>query len=126
MNSSAAPQPDRDKPASDGTPAIPSKEVLEDILRQTLAEADVSAGADVSALRLLVDVARRHRGVVRPTAAIVRELVGTLLETRFPPLQASPQFRDTVALEIAATLLDDPYQRDLLHRLWSKLCDKVA
>jgi hypothetical protein len=126
MNSSATPQPDRYKPTPDGPQAMPSKEVLEQVLRQTLADADLADGANASDLSALIEVARRHPGAAHPTTRIVCELVGTLLESRFPRLQVTLQFRETVALEIASTLMDDPYQRDLLDRFWSKLSDKAA
>jgi hypothetical protein len=126
MNSSAAAQPDRFKPSPVGPHPIPSKEVLEEVLRQTLADVDVGDQTNASELSSLIDVARRHQGETRPTTTILCQLVGVLLESRFPVLQGVPEFRDTVTREIASTLVDDPYQRDLVQRLWSKLCDKAA
>ena len=126
MNSSDSQQPDRFRPTPSETRALPSKDVLEEVLRQTLVDADLAKEMEELDLLSLIEVARRHRGTIRPTAPILRELVASLLTSRFPGLEESPGFRDTVAKEIASTLMDDPYQRELMQRFWSKLCDRAA
>jgi hypothetical protein len=112
--------------SSDTHAELPSKSVFEEVLRETLLNSDQPHQGEIVEIDLLIAVARRHRGEALQTDPIVSELVGTLLRSRFPNLRASPTFWDEVADEIAKTLMEDPRQNALLHRFWTKLCEKAA
>jgi hypothetical protein len=125
MNTPARPDREPARPDSQET-ASPSKQLLEEVVRQTLVESAPAGEQESLELERLIAVARRHRAERLPTGPIVGELVETLLLARFPRLPATPQFWDAVSAEIAASLMDDPHQMELLERFWSKLCDKAA
>jgi hypothetical protein len=116
---------DRNRTANTSTD-LPSKEVFEDVLRETLLNTDQQLETSAIEMDLLIAVARRYPGEALRTEPIVSELVEALLKSRFSNLSASTKFWDEAADEIARTLMDDPCQNALLHGFWSKLCEKAA
>ncbi|HEY3963094.1 MAG TPA: hypothetical protein VGM05_00965 [Planctomycetaceae bacterium] len=100
----------------------PSRELLEQVVRRTLAEQE--GGEIPSALMsALHAVARRQRAQSQPWDSAAVELVEQMLETWFPGKSLTFESRRTMATEIADVLANDPAAGARLRRFWERLSE---
>ncbi|MBI3864224.1 MAG: hypothetical protein HY290_20260 [Planctomycetia bacterium] len=101
-------------------PARPDRELLEQIVRRTLAEqegGELPAGL-ADALR---EMARRQRAQSRAWEAAAVELVDRVLETWFAGKLLTGEARQRMSAEIADALLNDPAASARLRRFWEQI-----
>jgi hypothetical protein len=97
-------------------------ELLENVLRETLAICTSDEPLDDADMQRLRQVARRFSG--RPVASepVAAELVYAVLEGHFAVgVSVAGEFWRTAAAQIAQTLLGDPGAKARLERLWTRL-----
>ena len=118
---------DQQPPARDVEPpptaaASPSRELLEQVVRRTLAEQD---GGDLPAgmERALHDIACRQRARSQPWDTAVVELVDQVLESWFAGNLLTIDSRRKMATEIADVLVHDPVAGDRLRRFWERISE---
>jgi hypothetical protein len=128
MTQPQAARPDDDSPqfreieAAGTTPAAPNRELLEQVVRRTLADQEGGElpPALVDALR---ELARRQRAQSRPWDAAVVELVEQVLEAWFPGRLLAANSRRKMANEIAEVLRNDPTAGERLRRFWERISE---
>jgi hypothetical protein len=126
-------QPDRARSDDDLPPAreveqpepassSPSRELLEQVVRRTLADQD---GGELPAAleRTLHDIACRQRAQSQPWETVVVELVDQVLESWFPAKLLTTESRRKMAAEIADALMHDPVAGARLRRFWERISE---
>ena len=107
------------KPA-DRLDELPPADVLEDVVRQTLAgQQPGSVGAEE--IEALQQIAKQYGGVPLELQPVAGELVTALLKLRFRSLGLSDEVWQNVGRRVAGTLLDDPVAGDRFRQLWRQL-----
>jgi len=113
-----------------GEPAGPqatpeTAELLENVLRETLAVCASEQPLDRAEMRRFLDVARRHRGQALEADPVASELVFAAMEGHFA-VEHHEEFWRAAAAQIARTLLNDPVAKPRLERFWGRLCEEAA
>jgi hypothetical protein len=117
-HSTGRPPPERD---AEPKQTVPARDLLEQVLRQTLNGA--SETADPAALEALSLVAARHRGRPLELQPVAVDLVHAVLSAQFPGQFGDAAGARELSAEIARTLFDDPPSRHRLEALWSRLAE---
>ncbi len=112
------------------TPAGPrttpeTAEILENVLRETLAVCASEHPLDSAEMRRFLAVARRHCGQPLAADPVASELVFAALEGRLTG-EHDEAFWRAAAAHVARTLLDDPVAKPRLERFWGRLCEEAA
>jgi hypothetical protein len=102
--------------------------LLEQVLRETLSVAEETEQLEPAYLEALREVGRRYQGQPLTLEPVATTLVRTVLATRFGHLEVSSQEPSaepwqTMARQIAATLLDDPQAHRRLEAFWARLSE---
>jgi hypothetical protein len=105
---------------------VPDNSILEQVLRETLEVAELSAPPKSSNFAELLELARQHSDEPLVVEPLGREIVHLLLRARFPHLPLPQESWDHVTREIATKLMEDPHQQILFHKFWAKLCAEAA
>lgn len=104
---------------AEGAAAAGQRELLEQVVAETIASGSLAASpAERDAL---LAVAQRYRGQGLDHAGVVPELVLAILRTRFDRLQMEEARWQDLAEAVAGTLLDAPDVRVRLTRYWERL-----
>lgn len=101
-----------------------ARELLDEVLQETLSVVSDSAPLSTEDLHKLIDVVRRHGD--RIEEAGVFDLVQCLLGMRFGGLAKNKLHWDNVALEITHSLLEDPPSDERLRRFWTRLYEAAG
>ncbi len=128
MTQPNAARPDDDQPlARDVEPVAPqasgpSRELLEQVVRRTLAEQE---GGEIppALMSALHAVARRQRAQSQPWDSVVVELVEQVLDSWFPGKLLTTESRRAMAAEIADVLVNDPAAGARLRCFWERLSE---
>lgn len=104
-------------------PLGPDRDLLESVLRQTLADSSDSPTA--SDLAALGELARKHPGRTLDPA-IAAEMVAAVLREPFEALVATAELWRSMVTGIAQTLWEDPVSRDRLQVMWSRLSESAS
>lgn len=127
FNSGGSPQVSRTLPgeAAAPPPAPETAELLENVLRATLAVCASDEPLDRAQMERFLEVTKRHRGQPVTAEPVGRELVFAALEGQFPSPHGEG-FWQAMASQIARTLFEDPLARQRLERLWASLCEEAG
>lgn len=117
------PLPDRVLPAP--AEASTDTELMERVLRETLAVTEANLPLDGAELTALENVARKFIDTTLSVQPVVVALVQTILSARFASLGSGPDLCQAVSLRIAETLWEDPTSQARLLRLWARLTEAV-
>ena len=98
-----------------------SRRVFEDVLKQTAALDSVEQGIHPADLELLIDVARRLRGMEFQFDPVVIELVRVTLARQLKNAGQSAEQFAVVADRVARTLFENPETEARLRSLWVRL-----
>ncbi|MBP86815.1 MAG: hypothetical protein CMJ64_08870 [Planctomycetaceae bacterium] len=101
-----------------------ARELLDEVLRETLSVASDSDPLKAVELQKLIDVVRRYGDEM--AEAGVLDLVQCLLGMRFRGLSKNKSHWDNVAQEITRTLLEDPPSEERLRLFWRRLCEAAG
>ncbi len=108
------------RPAARGGDSTPRR-VLEDVLKQTAALNAAEHGIHPADLELLIDVARRLRGMEFRLDPVVIELVRVTLARQLKNAgQTEEQFK-VIVDRVAKTLFENPESEARLRSLWVQL-----
>lgn len=102
-----------------GTGEPGARELLDEVLQETLAVASDAAPLKAEELQALIEIVRRHRGEMAEPGVL--DLVECLLGMRFSGLSKSKSHWDSVVQQIAKTLLEDPPTKERLGLFWKRL-----
>ncbi len=110
--------------AADGAGAAPlDPALLERVVKQTLAAADVQDESTNADLQRLRSIAHRRKGQNLVLEPVVIEMVRAMLGAEFAGLDADPERFREISMKIARALLDDPVSCQRLENLWSRLAE---
>lgn len=118
--------PDRpflESPLLPGQVADP--DLLEKVLRETLAASDPEVPMSPGEWEALREVAQRHTDLGLSLDPVVIQLVTAILVTRFRDVECPAELWQVLARQIAGTLWEDPTSRARLHALWGRLIEAV-
>lgn len=123
MNS-ATPSPADRQPAeaAHDSEAVQTRKMLEEVLRQTLAR-DRAEDACADEMAALLQVAHEFRGLPLDMDPVASRLVLCVLRTQFRALNVPDEGWETIARNVARTLLEDPLSHERLRRMWRRLCE---
>src|SRR5687768_405504 len=102
------------------------RELLDEVLKQTLVSRDDQTRERLESLDELLEVARRRRGEAFALDPIGIELVQTVLRIPFRALLASEDQWHAMTDQIARTLCEDPVAYDRLSTLWRRLGERCG
>jgi hypothetical protein len=105
----------------DASEAPVQRSLLEDVLRETSAAADLTDARDGLDLEALRQIGRRRCGEPFSEDPVAREIVESVLLTQFRDHWNTPDLWRPIAKRIARTLCEDLVARSRLERLWSNL-----
>ena len=115
----AAPSRDEaQRPAAGGLP------LLDEILQQTLRNADQPRPQVAAELAALAEVARRYPDQALTVQPILEELVDAILAPQLAAMSLPTAARQGMVAELARTLYDDSASRERLEALWNSLIEK--
>jgi hypothetical protein len=97
------------------------RSLLENVLRQTLAESEVDFPFEDEEREALLGVVQLYSGQPFSLEPIAVGLVQAVLRVHFRRLTDSPDFWRPVSVQIAQTLVEDPVAGPRLQRLWDRL-----
>ncbi len=101
---------------------LPEQDVLEDVLRETLAAR--AGDPDHSAqLTALTEVARKHPGADLDLEPVAVELVEALLRIRFGQVTRTPEVWREASRHIAGVLYETPESQARLRQLWQEVSE---
>jgi len=112
-----------DAASSPPSPNTAERQLLESVLRETLAlaaDGESLASTDWDGVRGVVE---RHRGEPFSCSPVVSDLVGALLKERLNSWGVSAATLSSMSMRIAETLYDDTASRERLRVLWQRLCE---
>ena len=110
-----------DRANASSTPAETQKELLDQVLRETVAASEDLDALDAGEREVLLAVAERYRGSSLSLDPIAVELVERLLRFRMGELSSSDKFWREMSTWIARTLMEDPESKTRLESLWNNL-----
>ena len=102
---------------------LPSRDLLESVLNETLTGRSVRDSMSRTTLAALQEVAKRHRGQPLILEPVAVELVRALLRLKFPKQPVTSREWKFMSNRIAQTMLDDPVARERLRVFWSRLTE---
>ena len=102
---------------------LPSRDLLESVLNETLTGRSVGDSMSRTTLAALQEVAKRHRGQPLILEPVAVELVRALLRLKFPKQPVTSREWKFMSNRIAQTMLDDPVARERLRVFWSRLTE---
>lgn len=108
-----------DGPGGGETTEPGARQLLDEVLQETVSVLSDSDPLKAEELNTLIDVVRRHGD--KMAEAGVFDLVQCLLRMRFGGLSKNKSQGDNVAQEITRTLLDDPPSEERLRLFWGRL-----
>jgi len=125
---SGAERPSNDRAAGDSYRANPldDPELLEAVLRETLASNAPGEPLAPADWKSLSEVVERHRGQPFAREPIVSDLVGALLRERLTSWGLNEPAQSDMSALIADTLYEDHASRDRLRVLWERLCERPS
>jgi len=98
-----------------------SPELLEAVLRTTLAASGAEEPIDAPTQQALAEVAQRHRGKPVRDPPVAQELVAAVLRDQFGAIVSAPATWEGLTSQVAQTLLEDPAAARRLETLWLRL-----
>jgi len=101
-----------------------TRELLDEVLQETLSVVSDSDPLNAEELHKLIDVVRRYGE--KMAEAGVFDLVQCLLGMRFGGLSKNKSHWDNVAQEITRTLLEDPPSEERLRLFWRRLIEAAG
>ena len=111
------------------SPSLPRQvadlDLLEKVLRETLAVSDPEVPMSRGEWEALRQVAQRHMNVALSLDPVAIQLVTAILVTRFHDVACPDELWQTLARQIAETLWEDPTSQTRLHALWARLTEAV-
>lgn len=99
-----------------------SPELLEAVLRTTLAASGAEETLDPQTREAIAAVAARHSGKAVRDAPVAQELVAAVLRGQFGAMVSAPAAWEDLTSLVAQTLLEDPAASRRLESLWLRLC----
>ena len=118
-------EPRRDEPTRTLSEAVArgerSPELLEAVLRTTLAASGSEETVDPQTRQALAEVALRHRGKPVRDPPVAQELVAAVLRDQFGAIVSAPAAWEDLTSQVAQTLLDDPAASRRLECMWLRL-----
>ncbi len=106
---------------SPDSPPAATRELLEQVLRQTIAASETTEGLEENERTALRSVVDRHGGTPLSLEPIAVELIEAMLRLRMAALSKSDKFWKELSLWIAQTMMDDPDSKSRLESLWANL-----
>ena len=102
-----------------------SPELLDAVLRTTLAATGTEDTVDPQTRQALDEVARRHRGKPVGDPPVAKELVAAVLRDQFGMIAAAPAVWEGLISYVAQTLLGDPTASRRLECLWLRITENA-
>jgi hypothetical protein len=98
--------------------------LLDQILQQTLRQADQPRPQVAEELAALVEVARRYPDQALTVQPILEELIDAILAPQLVAMSLPAAAKQGMVAELARTLYDDSASRERLEALWNSLLEK--